>query len=300
MRAEPATVVLQAASLTGEAYRHIGIDASRHLHDLHRVLDTCFGLIDAPTWGFSEAGRGVDGAERIGLRLGAVGDRLTYHWGLWQISLTVVGAFVRDTNTPWALCVGGSGSFRHTPFDLTAINAALIGGAATREVLERVRPEVRSVLSRGNLKDFVPLLQALDLDAMETPVETARSGENLVAALPVENNQAGQDAFWCAVLGFSCFSGEAVADEVMVAAMMALGYGDEGYGNENAADLSGDKVRSWCAESLELLAAAGGCGENQAPPVERLELYRALLRGREQEPEWAPSGVDAVARCALK
>ncbi|WPF66244.1 MULTISPECIES: hypothetical protein [unclassified Corynebacterium] len=281
MRPEPTTVLLRAASLTGEVHRHIGIDASRHLHDLHRVLGTCFGLIDAPTWGFQHStdagGRGVDGSERIDTHLGAVGEHLTYEWGLWQIRLSVVGVFVRDAHTPWALCVGGSGSFRDAPFDLATINAALMGGAATREVMDRVRPEVRSVLSRGNLMDFVPLLQALDVGCGFVGSTGSESGAvaGKVAELPVEKDQVGADAFWCALLGFACFSGEAVADEVMVAAMEALGYGD----CVDEARLSGRVVRAWCAESLDRLAAMGGCGENQAPPVERLELYRVLLSG---------------------
>ncbi|KQB84568.1 hypothetical protein [Corynebacterium oculi] len=278
MNPEPTTVILQAASLTGEVYRHIGIDASLHLRDLHRVLDACFGLIDAPTWGFrhgsEEGSRGVDGGERIDTHLGAVGENLTYEWGLWQIRLTVVGAFVRDDHTPWALCVGGSGSFPHTTFDMPAINTALVGGAATREVLERVRPEVRSVLSRGNLMDFVPLLQALDLEAPVTPRSAWTELEAAVPSVPSgaspETAQAHRDAFWCALLGFACFSGDAVADAVMAAAMEALGYGER---------LSGKEVRSWCADSLDRLAAMGGCGENQAPPVERLDMYRVLLRG---------------------
>ncbi len=38
----------------------------------------------------------------------------------------VAAIYPRDTGTPDALCVGGSGSFL-VPFDLTAINAELTG-----------------------------------------------------------------------------------------------------------------------------------------------------------------------------
>ena len=52
---------------------------------------------------------------------------MEFTWGLWDLKLTVAEIYPRDGGTPQALCVGGSGSFPGSKFDLTAINAALTG-----------------------------------------------------------------------------------------------------------------------------------------------------------------------------
>lgn len=122
------TLVLQTSSVQGdvEVYRHLGVDSSLTLRDLHRVLGLSFGLIDAPSpWGFTLAGRAISADALVGDHLGAAGAELTYHWGLWQVRLHTIDASERDPREPRARCVGGSGSFRHAPFDLHAINAAL-------------------------------------------------------------------------------------------------------------------------------------------------------------------------------
>ncbi|KQB87153.1 hypothetical protein [Corynebacterium lowii] len=265
----PVTVLLQAVSLHGdvEVYRHIGIDGSLHLKDLHRVLDTCFGLIDDPasarSWHFSAGGEDVDAGDRI---LSVIDDHLTYHWGLWQVDLSAVGTFPRDAHTPWALCVGGSGSFRHTTFDLPAINTALTGQVTIRAVLQQVAPGARSIIERSELFDFVPLLQALDLAAVPS---LERSVVAALGDLPVEQSPVQVDAFWCVMLGLACFSEETLTDEVVTSAMAALGHGS----------LSGSQVRALCADSLAVLASVGGYGPEQLPPVDRLEIYREVLRG---------------------
>ncbi|WP_018118229.1 hypothetical protein [Corynebacterium mastitidis] len=84
------------------------------------------GLSTPPSpWGFTRAGHAISGDALVGDHLGAAGAELTYHWGLWQVRLHTIDASERDPRVPRARCVGGSGSFRHAPFDLYAINAAL-------------------------------------------------------------------------------------------------------------------------------------------------------------------------------
>lgn len=74
------------------------------------------------------------------------------------LSIELIEAFLRDSGTPEALCIGGG-----TDIDIDSINAALTGEDRTQSVLATVRPPVRSIIDRSGIFDFVPLLQALDL-----------------------------------------------------------------------------------------------------------------------------------------
>ncbi|CAM3958830.1 hypothetical protein [Corynebacterium frankenforstense] len=263
------------------------------------------------------AGPGADeelhGDDELHLHLAEEGDEVTYHWGLWAVPVTVVGGFPRDAATPDALCVGGYGSFTGAPFDLPGINARLTGAETITDVLAAVHPQVRGLISRSGLFDFVPLLQALDLTAAVSsrperidadgidadgiddvpPGARARTGAapgvgagadqgahpgaaELVplAELPLEDDQRGADAFWATVLALTCLSDEELTDEVITTTMAALGWTAADGGN-----LGADEVRDLCRASLEQLAAHGGYGPDRLPPVGRLDLYRALLAG---------------------
>lgn len=308
-RDDPAarTVVLRVAGAEsqGEVYRHIGVNDHLHLFDLHQILDVCLGF-DTPeatgdgtvAWWFGPAAADtapgddeeLHGDDELHLHLAEEDDEVTYHWGLWAVPVTVVGGFPRDAATPGALCVGGYGSFTGAPFDLPGINARLTGAETITDVLAAVHPQVRGLISRSGLFDFVPLLQALDLTAAERiddvpPRARARTGAGPgaddaapelvpLAELPLEHDQRGADAFWATVLALTCLSDEELTDEVITTTMAALGWTAPGGGN-----LEADEIRGLCRDSLDRLAAHGGYGPDRLPPVGRLDLYRALLAG---------------------
>ncbi|GAB3706748.1 hypothetical protein [Corynebacterium nasicanis] len=278
-RERPArTVILQASNVRADAevHRHIGLNDALHLADLHEILGTAFGFRAAPgstPWHFSTGDREqrLDAAEPIHHHLADEGDRISYHFGLWDVTLTAVDSYPRDAGTPRALCVGGSGAFGDHDFDLAEINAALTGTATIRSVLGSTRAEVRDIITRSGIFDFVPLLQALDLNR---DPGLARGTVELLGRLPVEKQAAGRDAFWSLVLALACLGDEALGNHVLETTMAALGWEDD-----DGTPLSGPRVRELCGESLTLLADVGGYGEHARSPVDRLDIYRCLLGG---------------------
>lgn len=258
-----------------EVLRHIGINGESTLDEVQRVLQTAFAVPDdqpSPTRFTEEeddAGR-LDACTELGCYLRDVGDTLYFHWGLWRFTLSLADAYPRDAATPAALCVAGTGDFGDRPFDISAINAQLIGPSAIETVLAGACEEVRDVVTRSRTMDFLPLLQALDLArAAELDREAART----IEALPRERTPRARDAFWCTVLALSCLADDATTDDILEATMAALDWaGDDGE------PLSAQDVRTLCAGSLVRLARIGGYGPGQASPVDRLDIFRAILR----------------------
>ncbi|MDO5512883.1 hypothetical protein [Corynebacterium sp.] len=273
------TVILQASHIRADAevHRHIGLNDALHLVDLHEILGTAFGFRAAPgstPWHFSHAAdreERLDAADPIHAHLSGADDRISYHFGLWDVTLTAVESYPRDAGTPRALCVGGSGAFGDEDFDLAEINAALTGTATIRSVLEVTHPAVRDIITRSGIFDFVPLLQALDLNR-ETGL--ARGTVELLQGLPVENHPPARDAFWTVVLALACMGDETLGNHVLETTMASLGWEDE-----DGTALTGARVRALCVESLTLLADVGGYGEHAKSPVDRLDIYRCLLSG---------------------
>lgn len=266
----------------GETYRQIGLDAAMTLEELHRVLDIVFGIGgEQSPWRFEDHLHHARGADTgLGALLHEEGDVLYYFWGLWQFNLQCLEIYPRDNGTPRALCIGGSGGF-HDDFDQAAINAELTGTETIRDVLTGVRREVVHLVDRTGVFDFIPLLQALDLKK-ETPVDAATS--RTCRSLPRERSDEGSDAFWACVLALSCLGSPALFAEVIEATMAALGWVADDGGPLTAAEITGA-----CAESLAVLdslgafgmAAGGTSGSGDAfqlAPVDRLDIYRELLR----------------------
>ena len=273
------TVIIRAANVRADAevHRHIGVNDGLHLADLHDVLVTAFGLEEergATPWHFStldDRDERLDAADELHRHFTDEGDSIAYHFGLWDIIITAVESYPRDVGTPRALCVGGSGVFGGTEFDLAAINAELTGTTTIREVLAATAPAVRGIIDRSGIFDFVPLLQALDLlreVALPDDVST------VLADLPVEPDPPSQDAFWSVVLGLACMSDELLGNHVLETTMAALGWEDD-----DGTALSSGRIRDLCAGSLAKLADVGGCGPDALSPVDRLDIYRELLRG---------------------
>lgn len=136
-------------------------------------------------------GQRIDPSHTVREFLSREGEQIDYAWGLWDFEIVVVETYPRDNGTPEALCVGGSGSFQ-TPFDLTAVNAELTGQETIDEVLDLVTRPVRALIERTRLYDFVPLLQALDLNRdVSIDVQAYRQ----LRTLPREVTNEGKDAF---------------------------------------------------------------------------------------------------------
>lgn len=274
---QPRTVILQVSNLQAEreVHRHIGISDALHLADLHEVIDISFSPDPAAPvartpWRFEAEGEVLDNADEINVHLRYPGEEIVYQWGLWEIRLSTVDSYPRDRGTPRALCVGGSGSFGAEEFDLAAINAALTGTETIRSVLDSTRPEIRDIIRRSEIFDFVPLLQALDLSRPGPLPEYTRQ---VCGRLPLEEDQAGRDAFWTVVLALACLSEERLGAEILETTMAELGWVDD-----DGSPLTGTQTRGLCGASLIKLAEIGGYGEYPLAPVDRLEIYRELLR----------------------
>src|SRR5699024_10781048 len=145
-------------------WARVGVNDAISFAELHDVLVTCFDLPEEESpWHFyyvDEEAQRIDPKHHIAEFLWREGEVVEFTWGLWDFKLTVADIYPRDGGTPQALCVGGSGSFPGSKFNLTAINAALTGQAVIDEVLTHLTPPARSVIERSRLFDFVPLLQA--------------------------------------------------------------------------------------------------------------------------------------------
>lgn len=279
------TVIVRASLVRDdyEIHRHIGVSESLTLAELADVLVTCFDLRDEQTpWHFTTTGRlpttsraetsraetsRVDPQHLVGEYLGSEHAGVNFHWGLWVFQLQTVETYPRDKETPVALCVGGSGSFLGSKFDLTAINAQLTGPDAIDQVLAEVNPEVGALIRRSGVTDLVPLLQAIDL-GRECAVDAQVRAR--LEQLPLETEPRRREAFWACVLGLSCMGGPEMTDNVAGVLFEALGHAGRSVQTGQSV-----KPRQLCADSLSVLAQ---CVASVAP-VDRLDLYRVLLRG---------------------
>lgn len=268
------TVILQVANTQadGEVHRQIGLNDALPLHELHEILILSCALTGAAPWHFTRDGERLDPACHVHDFLRGEGDELLFHWGLWQFTLRTVHTYPRDRGTPRALCIGGSGAFGDADFDLAAINAALTGRKTIEEVLANTTAAVRSLIERSEIFDFVPLLQALDLKREVGVSEDVRAR---LAGLPAEQGAVAADAFWTVILALASMSEEeALRVDIVESTMAALGWTGAG-----GAKLSGVEIGELCRESLAVLAEVGGYGEDALAPVDRLDIYRELLRG---------------------
>lgn len=276
--AQPHTVIFQVSNVRtdGEVHRHIGVNEDITFRELLDVLVVCFELGNEPApWDFylHIHGRGdrIAPGHKIKDFVDKAGKQVDFTWGLWDFSLQTVDVYPRDEGTPQALCIGGSGSFPGTSFDITEINARLTGRDTITKVLASASPQVKNVITRSKLYDFVPLLQAMDL---EREPELERDVEKQVETLPREVSNQGTDAFWSLVLGLACMSGEETTDAVIETLMDALGWVED-----DGSHMHADDVRALCKSSLAVLQEIGAVGDTAMPIMDRIEVYRALLRG---------------------
>lgn len=247
------SLILWAGVRGADVYRHIGVDEQLTLGELHDVLDICFGFAGSP-WSFP--GFAPENC---------IPDTCSYRWGLWEVDLQVIDAYPRDKSTPRALCIGGSGWLGAGSFDLAEINQKLTGRSTIDQVLALTKPQLRAMIERAELFDFVPLLQAIDLTQAQRSIDLP---------LPLERDPAGRDAFWSLVLILSCFAEPEVSDSLLETTMATLGWVED-----DGSALRAPAIRALCAESIQQLARVGGYGRDAKSPVERLDIYRELLAG---------------------
>ncbi|GAB3082619.1 hypothetical protein [Corynebacterium aquatimens] len=257
-----------------EVLRHIGVCGDTTLEDFRGVIEKAFSLpqVDSPerfTHGYDDDGR-LDPHDPLGRYLAHPGDELFFHWGLWTFQITALEDYLRDSATPTALCVAGAGSFPDSSFDIAAVNAQLLGPTAIQAVLGQTRPEVKDVVDRAPSLDFPALLKAMDL---ERPESMERRKRETLRSLPREKSPKARDAFWATVLAHSCMTDASTTDAVIEATMDALGY-TEAHGNK----VTAAGAKRLCSGSLVRLAGIGAYGPGSASAVDRLDVYRALLR----------------------
>lgn len=262
------TVIINAVLKGGheEVHRHIGINDSVPLEELRHALDICFDLDREPApWMFSASTAVTDTVneqDAIHQHLTRAEDQLFYRYGLWNIHLEVVDSIVRDESTPQAVCIGGFGSMSEAEFDTSVANERLLAMAGNDNVMELVHPEVASVIERSGVYDFVPLLHALGLKK-ENPAPIDK-----LHPLPVEEDPKARDAFWCMLLSLACMSDDELTDAVAVSLMSALGYGE----------LDIEDITALCERSMAMVENYGCYGDNARCAVERIDVYRELLR----------------------
>ncbi|MDN5581486.1 MAG: hypothetical protein ACTH2Y_04025 [Corynebacterium sp.] len=242
------------------------------------------------------------------------------------LTLTTAGAMTRDEHTPDAVCLAGDfvpesrgdpGGVGRTvaadalvfdttsestegpgfprDVDLAAVNVALTGEETVEEILDGLAPELRELLLAGDLYEFTPLLQALDLGRPAQVPEFARAA---LDGVPAESTPVGRAAAWARIVALSTLSDRATAGEISEMLMAALGFTRAdadiapGGGRLSTDPLNAAEIRTLSAATGWTLASCGaGAGEDSRAVVtplvprrsllERLEMYRYLLQRHE-------------------
>lgn len=176
--------------------------------------------------------------------------------------------------------------------DITEVNVALAGEDTVEQVLAEVDPELRELLRDGAMYEFIPLLQALDL---ERPANVSEHAAELLADAPIEKSKIGRAAAWARIIALSTLV-DAETDEVSEAFMSALGYtrADAKLPPTETAlgadALSASEIKWLSRRTGRILAQVGACKwerqpDDQAVPLvpqcsvlERLEMYRFILQ----------------------
>ncbi|MCK7675955.1 hypothetical protein [Corynebacterium pygosceleis] len=276
---QPRTLIIRVTLWCAdrEIHRQVGINDAMPLTELHRVLSTCFGFhghAAGSPWSFTVGARVFRADGCVHDVLVGPGDTAIYTWGLWRMFIEVIESYPRDRGTPRALCIGGSGSLppdgSGPQFDPADINAELTGTETITSTLALVDEAVSDLINRSRIFDFIPLLQALDL---ARPVHLDDRTRTVLDTLPLEETPEAHDAFLVTVLTLSSLVDADLGDNVIEATMAEIGWVDDEGGV-----LTADRARGLCAESLRALTGVGGYGTGALPPVERLDLYRYLLR----------------------
>ena len=176
--------------------------------------------------------------------------------------------------------------------DVTEVNVALAGEDIVEQILAETDPELRELLHERALYEFIPLLQALDL---ERPANVTEHAAELLADAPIEKSKIGRAAAWARIIALSTLVDSEV-DEVSEAFMSALGFTradaklpptDTALGTDA---LSASEIKWLSRRTGRILAQVGACKwepqpDDQAVPLvpqcsllDRLEMYRFVLQ----------------------
>ncbi len=176
--------------------------------------------------------------------------------------------------------------------DVTEVNVALAGEDTVEQILAETDPELRELLHERALYEFIPLLQALDL---ERPANVTEHAAELLADAPIEKSKIGRAAAWARIIALSTLVDSEV-DEVSEAFMSALGFTradaklpptDTALGTDA---LSASEIKWLSRRTGRILAQVGACKwepqpDDQAVPLvpqcsllDRLEMYRFVLQ----------------------
>ena len=237
-----ATLLVRVGLVSDEVvYRWVGIDEDATIADCCEIVGEVFGV--------EEVGADAPQERLLCDVLKSPGDSTHFSHGLWSFEMQLANVYPRDESTPPSVCVAGSGSFGAMPFDISAVNARLMGEVE----VPGLRAEVREFMARARGHDFAPLMHALDVG----------TGQR-IAALPVEGDALARDAFWSLVFALTCCAGGETA-HIAESIFASLGHEELGIG----------EIRALCAESLASLDEIGG----ERTPAEMLDIYRQLMRG---------------------
>lgn len=176
--------------------------------------------------------------------------------------------------------------------DVTEVNVALAGEDTVEQILAETDPELRELLHERALYEFIPLLQALDL---ERPANVTEHAAELLADAPIEKSKIGRAAAWARIIALSTLVDSEV-DEVSEAFMSALGFTradaklpptDTVLGTDA---LSASEIKWLSRRTGRILAQVGASKwepqpDDQAVPLvpqcsllDRLEMYRFVLQ----------------------
>lgn len=176
--------------------------------------------------------------------------------------------------------------------DVTEVNVALAGEDTVEQILAETDPELRELLYERALYEFIPLLQALDL---ERPANVTEHAAELLADAPIEKSKIGRAAAWARIIALSTLVDSEV-DEVSEAFMSALGFTradaklpptDTVLGTDA---LSASEIKWLSRRTGRILAQVGASKwepqpDDQAVPLvpqcsllDRLEMYRFVLQ----------------------
>lgn len=250
-----------------------------------------------------------------------------------MFTVTTAGAMARDDHTPDAVCLAGefiqenatSGSRARRggdytvpkDVDLAAVNVALTGEETVEQILEGISPELRRMLLAGDLYEFTPLLQALDL---ERPAQVPDGVQSALENVPAEVTEVGRAAAWSRIVALSTLSDREASDEITEMLMSALGFTmSDAALVPDAGKLSSDpldaaEIRALSSASGRILASCGadvweprGAAESGVTPlvprcslVERLEMYRYLLQWHDEQSGSGDSGEHSESRDAFE
>lgn len=235
-------------------------------------------------------------------------------------TVTTAGSMTRDDHTPDAVCLAGdfideqgtvstagaadtAGTVARTSgipreVDLAAVNVTLTGEETVEQILAGIAPELHDLLLAGDLYEFTPLLQALDL---ERPAQVSEGIQSVLSTLPAETTPVGRAAAWARIVALSTLSDRTASDEITEMLMAALGFTRADadlapdVGKLSSDPLDAGEIRRLSAATGHVLATCGAdvWGQREGTVsgvtplvrrcslVERLEMYRFLLQRRD-------------------